>query len=62
MKRLFKIGDRVIHNTYGKGVVKSIDDDSVPYGVEFKSRTGCDARDCKKNHGYWCHENFLTGV
>lgn len=60
MERKFKIGDKVIHDEYGKGIVKSIDDDNVPYGVEFKKRTGYDARDCKKNYGYWCSEIFLT--
>ena len=61
MERKFKIGDKVIHDEHGKGVVKSIDVDDVPYGVEFKKKTGFDADGCKKNYGYWCHENFLTG-
>jgi hypothetical protein len=60
MKRKFKIGDKVIHNPKGHGIIRSIDKDDVPYGVEFEDITYCNARGCKENYGYWCHETFLT--
>jgi hypothetical protein len=62
METKFKVGDRVKHRELGIGIVRYVDDDNVPYAVEFDSDFpghDCDGHVPSEN-GHWCSEFNLT--
>lgn len=67
MNYKFKIGDKVRHSTYGKGIVKTIDFDDpiLCYAVEF-DKANDDLHDCSGHthdiHGWWCKEDEIYPI
>lgn len=63
----FKVGDRVKHPIFGKGIVKYIDsnDPILCYAVEF-NKANDDLHNCGgrtyNNHGYWCVEDEIYPI
>ena len=62
MERKFKVGDAVIHDEWGRGLVKFIDFGAAPYAVQFRRKTDHHAPNCRAGYGYWCMEVFLKKV
>lgn len=59
-ERKFNVGDKVNVRGHGEGVIKFIDNDSLPYAVELKQGGyhNC-AGYCKVGRGYWAQEDQL---
>lgn len=58
----YNVGDKVIHNKWGKGVIVHADDSGVPYGCEFENETDNNfSFNGKGKEGYcaWCEEKDL---
>lgn len=64
MNHKFKIGDKVRHSTYGKGIVKVIDfnDPILCYVIEFDKANdnlhSCGGLTCDLR-GWWCKEDEI---